>query len=86
MWFFGLNVDFCPSVSWELLSKIAKNAHTDGSKCGVFFELKYFSGVNFDANEVTMAAGTAIQDERKVATGGIVGFRLAFEQKACTYA
>jgi len=46
----------------------------------------FILGVNFDANEVTMAAGTAIQDERKVATGGIVGFRLAFEQKACTYA
>ena len=40
-------------------------------------------GVNFDANEITNAAPTALNDERAVATGGIVGFKLNYQQVAC---
>ena len=41
-------------------------------------------GVNFDANEITVAAGpNAMNDERAVATGGIVGFKLEYTQRAC---
>jgi len=41
-------------------------------------------GVNFNGDEATDGTPTALNDERDTATGGIVGFRLAFTQVACT--
>jgi len=45
--------------------------------------LPFRLGVNFDADEV-IGATDATDDERAIATGGIVGFKLQYKQVACT--
>jgi len=47
------------------------------------FQRPFTIDVNFDADELTNAAPTAVNDERDTATGGIVGFKLAYTQVAC---